>query len=328
MTPAPGLDRVSTILQLFVTGFDGYVLPPEVAGMLARGLAGVTLFSRNIRDRAQVRDLCGSIRAAARPCGLVPVIAVDQEGGRVQRLKSISDRLPAMREVADPWAAGEVTGRELADLGFNLDFAPVLDVDTNPDNPIIGDRSFSSEPNEAASRAIQFFHGLARHGIAGCGKHFPGHGDASADSHLELPVIDVERETFFRRELHPFASAVGAGFKMLMTAHCLYPAFDKQYPATLSPSFIRPLLRGALGFDGVVISDDLGMKAISDRFSNEDIIVQGVAAGLDLFLSCGTDGQSSRLIEAMCRLVRSGRLDQEAISGSVERVAAFRRCLS
>jgi len=312
------------ILGLFVIGFDGQVLPSDVAEKLARGLAGVTLFKRNISDRLQVVELCRAIRVAAKPSGLSPIIAVDQEGGRVQRLRDIGPRFPAMREVVDPGAVGMAIGRELADLGFNLDFAPVLDVDSNPRNPIIGDRSFSADPDVAGAMATGFFQGLAVAGIAGCGKHFPGHGDASADSHLELPVIDADLEILMNRELKPFARAVQSGFKMFMTAHCLFPAIDPVHPATLSPAFIKPLLRGRLGFDGVVITDDLGMKAVSDRYPPDKVVELGVGAGIDLFLHCGVQGEAALLMSAMESLVASGTISFKELEISIARVRRFR----
>ncbi len=316
------------IAGLFVTGFDGPDLPDAVAGMLARGLAGVTLFRRNIIDRAQVSALCRDIRQAARPFGLPPIIAVDQEGGRVQRLRTIGSEYPAMRDVPDPFAAGEAIGSELAALGFNLDFAPVLDVDSNPSNPIIGDRSFSGDPTIVAGRATAFFMGLAAAGIGGCGKHFPGHGDASADSHLELPVITADRDTLLSRELPPFQAAAAAGFRMFMTAHCLYPAVDPVLPATLSPAFIEPWLRARCGFDGVVITDDLGMKAIADRFSPRQVVELGMAAGVDLFLHCGISGESDALMSAMAVAIASGTVAGRRFGKALERVHRFRASLA
>jgi beta-N-acetylhexosaminidase len=316
------------IYGLFVTGFDGYDLPDDTASLLARGLAGVTLFKRNIKDSAQVATLCRDIRSAAAPTGLVPIIAVDQEGGRVQRLRDIITLVPPMRQVAAGGMdgvrqAGISTGHDLASLGFNLDFAPVLDVDSNPGNPIIGDRSFSSDPEVVSRCAVAFYEGLLSAGVAGCGKHFPGHGDASADSHLELPEINVNRKTIESRELLPFAAAVASGFGMIMTAHCLYPSVDPLLPATLSPQFIRPYLRDRLGFEGVVITDDLGMKAISDRFSPAQVITLGLEAGVDIFLHCGISGESQGLMQVFEDIVNSGVVGLDRIRESSGRIKSF-----
>ncbi len=322
----PDVDSLDDQLlaSLFVTGFDGYELPRQTAELLGCGLAGVTLFRRNIADRIQLTELCLSIREAARPSGLVPIIAVDQEGGRVQRLRHVGRLYDAARDQDDPADAGRRIGAELALMGFNVDFAPVLDVDSNPANPIIGDRAFSADPEVVASSAVAFHGGLVSAGVMGCGKHFPGHGDASADSHLELPVIRAGLDTLQARELIPFTAAVEAGFKMLMTAHCLYPLVDANFPATLSPCFIKPILRGSMGFDGVVISDDLGMKAISDRFSPGDIVRLGVDAGLDIFLHCGIDGEALQLIEALRDQLDSGVIPECDVVAAAARIRTLR----
>lgn len=313
---------------MFVAGFDGTSLPKETAELLAEGLAGVALFARNIENARQVTALCRQIRHAASRAGVPPIIAVDQEGGRVQRLRGIVDSYPSMREVPDPFAAGKSIGADLARLGFNLDFAPVLDVDSNPQNPIIGDRSFSSDSEQAGSRAVEFYRGLAVSGIVGCGKHFPGHGDASADSHLELPVIDIDRQMLENRELVPFQAAVSAGFMMFMTAHCLYPAIDPKLPATLSRHFIKPFLREKLGFDGVVITDDLGMKAIADSYGPRQVVSLGVRAGIDIFLHCGVTGQVSEYVDALSSCLDEGCVSGDDVSVSLERVRRLRGSLS
>ncbi len=312
-------------------GFQGPTLTSEVRDLLAHGLAGVALFARNIVDAEQVRDLCRAIREAA--VGWPPpIIAVDEEGGRVQRLRRLIGAFPTAREVGQdgPEAArrtGEAIGAALRDLGFNVDFAPVLDVDSNPTNPVIGDRAFSSDPARVARCGVAFMQGLQETGVLACGKHFPGHGDAHADSHLDLPVIHAPRETLDDRELRPFEAAAREGLGLIMTAHCLYPALDTARPATLSAEIVSGLLKGRLGFQGCVVTDDLGMKAISDRFSPEGIVVLGMQAGVDLFLHC--DPQDGlRLVEAAQDLMRRGELPPERIAASVERVARLRQCLS
>jgi len=317
-----------SFLPLLVLGFDGPTLPTEEAGLLARGLGGVALFARNLVDAEQVRDLCRQVRAAAR--GLPPpIISVDQEGGRVQRLRRLCPLRPTAAELGAAGGptcreAGLAIGRDLRDLGFNLDFAPVLDVDTNPANPIIGDRAFGRDPVSAAAGALAFLEGLESVGVAGCGKHFPGHGDASADSHLELPVIPAEAGVLDTREARTFEAAIRAGIRMIMTAHCLYPNLDPDVPATLSPGIIDGRLRRQLGFEGCVITDDLGMKAISDRFEPAQILERGLRAGVDLFLQCGAKGEGRVLAEALERGVRDGSLPRDRLEAAVDRVSRFR----
>ncbi len=316
---------------LFILGFDGPTLPDDVKGLLARGLAGVALFARNLVDADQVRGLCRAIREAARDHP-PPIIAVDEEGGRVQRLRRIVGAFPAAREVGKGGAeaarkAGAAIGGALRDLGFNLDFAPVLDVDSNPANPIIGDRAFSPDPDEVARCGVAFLEGLQATGVLACGKHFPGHGDAAADSHLDLPVITSDPDTLKRREVPPFEAAVRAGLPMVMTAHCLYPALDPDHPATLSRRIVGGLLREDLGFDGCVVTDDLGMKAISDRFAPEEVVARGIEAGVDLFLHCGTGGEGLALVETLEDLVRRGAVSRGRVEAAVRRVEGLRRRL-
>jgi beta-N-acetylhexosaminidase len=321
-----------SFLPLIVLGFDGPTLPGEVAALLARGLGGVALFARNLVDADQVRDLCRQVRQAA-PGLPPPIVSVDQEGGRVQRLRRLCPLQPTAADLgaAGPEAcraAGRAIGWDLLDLGFNLDFAPVLDVDTNPGNPIIGDRAFGKTPESAAAGALAFLAGLESTGVAGCGKHFPGHGDASADSHLELPVIPVPAAVLDVREAWTFAAAVQAGIRMIMTAHCLYPDLDPDAPATLSPAIVEGRLRRRLGFDGCVITDDLGMKAIADRFQPAQILDRGLRAGVDIFLQCGARGEGLVLADALERGVRDGTLPRDRLDAAVARVTRFRASLA
>jgi beta-N-acetylhexosaminidase len=223
-------------------------------------------------------------------------VAVDQEGGSVQRLRAPGTPWPPMLQldrIADDGAAaelaeavGEAIGAELAAVGFDVDFAPVLDVHTNPANPVIGDRAFATTPERATVRALAFARGLERAGLLPCGKHFPGHGDTSTDSHLELPRVDHDLARLRRVELLPFARAAAAGLPMIMTAHVVFAAVDPDLPATLSPAVIGGVLRGELGYDGVVVSDDLDMKAIAAHFGAADAAVRAVAAGCDALLLC------------------------------------------
>ena len=319
-------------LNLFIIGFDGLVLPEPVAALLARGLAGVALFARNLADRAQTAALCRAVRDAA--VGLPPpVVAIDQEGGRVQRLRRLSPLMPPMRQVGSdgPGAAreaGRTLARDLRLLGINCDFAPVLDVDSNPCNPIIGDRSFSSDPAVVAACGVALAEGLEGEGVLACGKHFPGHGDASADSHLELPVIDLDATTLARREFVPFAAAVRAGLRLVMTAHCLFPALDPEHPATLSRPILQGWLRGRAGFDGCIVTDDLGMKAISERYLPDEVLVRGLDAGIDLFLHCGAAGEGMDLAGRLQRLVAAGDVAPARIAESSARVGALRDWLA
>ncbi len=322
------IDEPMTLaVGLVLLGFDGTSLPIDVASLLARGLAGVALFRRNLTDPGQVRALCQDIREAAN--GPVPIIAVDQEGGRVQRLRGLVPDVPPMAEVgaAGPVVArdwGRRIGLDLADLGFNVDFAPVLDVHSNLANPIIGDRAFSGDPARVAECAVAFLEGLVSTGVLGCGKHFPGHGDASVDSHLDLPVLDAGSDLLKFRELLPFVAAIRAGLGMVMTAHCLYPAVDPDRIATLSPIFLQDWLRRDLGFQGCIITDDLGMQGIVGHNPPERIATLGLAAGVDLFLHCGAAGEGAALTDVLASVIAADPALAVAARRAFARVCALR----
>jgi len=272
--------------QVLCAGFEGTQAPSELLDALrADALAGVVLFKRNLPDARHALALCRTLAEDASP-----LIAVDQEGGRVARLRAPVLELPPMRALAslgDPELTercGALLGAQLRALGFTMDFAPVLDVDTNPDNPVIGDRSFGRTPDVVTTHALAFSRGLGGAGILACGKHFPGHGDTDLDSHLALPRLSHDRERLDRVELAPFRAATA--LPAWMSAHVIFEALDDARPATLSPVVIRELLRGELGYDGVVISDDLEMNAIADGWGVVAGAVAAIDAGCDLLLIC------------------------------------------
>jgi beta-N-acetylhexosaminidase len=247
---------------------------------------GFILFARNVVEPAQVAELNREL-VSLLPDRYPPLLSVDQEGGRVLRVKNT--RWPAMRTLGNiehlP-TTGQVAramASELRAMGFNLDFAPVADVDSNPRNPVIGDRSFGRNPEAVAKHVVAFLQGLHAHGIVACVKHFPGHGDTDVDSHLALPVVDKDVRDLQHLELVPFRAAVNAGVDMVMTSHVLFPALDDAYPATMSARVLQGLLRNDLGFAGTVISDDLEMKAVRGRWSIEEVLERASTATVDLF---------------------------------------------
>jgi len=284
----------------------------ELARFVRSGAAaGVVLFARNIAGTAEVAELIRELRALWPAGGPPPLVAVDQEGGLVQRLKPPRcpefTALPPMREAARMGPdglrrLGAGVGRQLAAVGFNLDFAPVLDVDTNPDNPIIGARAFGATPEEVVAHGLAFAEGLADAGVLSCAKHFPGHGDTDVDSHLALPTLRHDLARLEAVELAPFAAAVAHGLPLVMTAHIVYAALDAELPATLSPRVVPELLRAALGYDDAVVTDDLEMKAIADGFGVEAVARGVVAADVDLLLVCREVGLAEDLAGALAHV--------------------------
>jgi beta-N-acetylhexosaminidase len=303
--------------QILWIGFHGTDASDDLRRRVAAGACGaVVLFKRNLRietgpdgeviDLAALRALIDALHAAA-PVAAPLLVAVDQEGGVVQRVRAPATRWPAMMHhdrVPDPETlaeeVGAAMGAELRALGFDIDFAPVLDVHTNPANPIIGDRAFATDAEAAARRALAFARGLDHAGVLSCGKHFPGHGDTTTDSHLELPRIDHDWQRLERVELLPFARAATARLPMIMTAHVVFAALDPTTPATLSPAVIDGLLRQRLGYDGVIVSDDLDMKAIADHVGVGEAAVAAIRAGCDALLLC-KDEDHQRQAEAALR---------------------------
>ncbi len=271
--------------------------------------ASVVIFRENVRSPGQVRELILAIRESC-PSGQV-LIAVDQEGGRVARLREGVPVLPPMRtlgKTGDPVRireAGRELGRALRELGFDVDFAPVLDVDSNPGNPVIGDRAFSSDPLAVGRLAMAFAEGLEAEGIIPCGKHFPGHGDTDLDSHLALPTVQVSREVLENRELVPFREAISAGIPMLMTAHVVYPAWDDLHPATLSRAIVSDLLRERLGYGGLILSDDLLMEAVA-RNGVANASLSALGAGCDGLLVLRNKEAALKVYETVDRKVREG----------------------
>ncbi len=277
--------------QVLVAGYPGLHAPPDLIALASRGLlGGVILFKRNINDLAQVTAALDEVVRSCPP-ELPPLTAVDQEGGRVARFGEPILKLPPMRALGSldepslTEQAGFLLGEQLACLGFNICFAPVLDVDTNPENPIIGDRSFGREPDRVIRHGLAFARGLAQAGILSCGKHFPGHGDTDIDSHLALPRLPHDLSRLEEIELAPFKAAAGQ-IPTLMTAHVIFEAIDPALPATICREVVTGLLRERLGYEGLVFSDDLEMKALSDHWSYDESAWRAIDAGCDVLLVC------------------------------------------
>ncbi len=311
-------------------GFDGTTVSPEWAELQAEYKpGGMILFARNLQDPAQIVGLTNGLQARSPHFPLL--IAIDQEGGRVSRLPTGFTIFPpcgligACRSEELAYAAASITAAELRAVGINMNMAPVLDVHSNPDNPIIGDRAYGTEPQLVATLGLAAIRGLQGKGVVACGKHFPGHGDTSKDSHKELPAVEASMDQLLERELPPFHFAIANGLATLMTAHVLYPALDAQRPATLSPTILTGLLRDQWGFDGVIVTDDLEMHAISDHHGIGDAAVQAFLAGADLLLICKDRGRAITAMDAVRKAVESGIIPPDRLAASVRRVAALKQ---
>ncbi|MFI9236578.1 glycoside hydrolase family 3 protein [Streptomyces sp. NPDC053079] len=322
-----------TVLQ---PGFTGTTAPGWLLRRLGEGLHSVGLFGRNIASPEQLAALTAQLRAECEDV----LVAIDEEGGDVTRLEVRTGSsfpgnlaLGTVDDTALTRAVARELGRRLAACGVNLNWAPSADVNSDPDNPVIGVRSFGADPHLVARHTAAYVEGLQAAGVAACTKHFPGHGDTSVDSHHDLPRIDADLTTLYARELVPFRAAVAAGTKAVMSAHILLPALDAALPATLSAAALHGLLRGpvtegGLGFDGLIVTDGMEMRAIAGTYGIERGSVMAIAAGADAICVGGglADEETVlRLRDALVAAVRAGELAEERLADAAARVRALAR---
>jgi beta-N-acetylhexosaminidase len=314
---------------VLIPPFPSQQAPPWILAALAEGLAGVTLFGPNVESPEQLADLTSALRAA----GAEPVIAIDEEGGDVTRIAHRrgssypgNAALGAIDDVILTEAVYGALGADLAALGVNLNLAPAVDVNTAADNPVIGTRSFGADTALVARHAAAAVAGLQAAGVAACAKHFPGHGSTQLDSHHVLATVDASADLLARRDLPPFAAAIAAGVRAIMPGHLRVPELTGYLPASLSPAALTGLLRGELGFTGVIVSDGLEMRAVSDVYGIPEAAVLAVLAGTDL-LCLGRDQDQQMYTDvrdALIEAVRSGRMPGERLEDAAARVAELR----
>lgn len=324
-----GLTRDAlTVLQ---PGFTGTTAPDWLLRRLGEGLASVGLFGRNIASPEQLAALTAQLRAERDDV----LVAIDEEGGDVTRLEvRTGSSFPgnhALGAVDDVALTREVAfelGRRLAACGVNFNWAPSADVNSDPGNPVIGVRSFGADTELVARHTAAYVTGLQSAGVAACTKHFPGHGDTAVDSHLAMPRIDADEPLLQARELAPFRAAIAAGTRAVMSAHILVPALDPDRPATLSPRVLTDLLRTELGYDGLIVTDGIEMRAIAGTYGIERGSVLAVAAGADAICVGGglaDDETVRRLRDALVTAVRTGELAEERLADAAERVRGLAR---
>jgi beta-N-acetylhexosaminidase len=311
--------------RVIALGIPGPVLDAATRGALERLRPGVViLFRRNVEDPRQLRDLVAALHRLPSQ----PLVAIDHEGGDVTRLSAPFTAFPSAAELGRAGvdaarAVGEAIGRELASVDIDIDFAPVLDVGDANGMSTVGERAFGVDAGTVSAAGLAFAAGLLTGGVLPCGKHFPGHGATSLDSHVTRPVVTRSHDELWAADLVPFRAAVLAGLPMLMTAHVVYPAFDAERVATLAPAVAGKLLRRELGFTGVLWSDDLTMRAISAEQSPAEAAVQALAAGVDGVLICHDVDAAARAAERLRTAVRSGELSPTRLREAATRVAAL-----
>jgi len=312
--------------QLLIGSLPGTTITPEMRSLAKEfSLGGVILFARNIEAPEQVAEMSVDVQGLATDLPLW--VSVDQEGGRVARLKAPFTEWPPMAvlgrsgdvQLAERFATALAT--ELKAVGITLDYAPVLDIHTNPKNPVIGDRALAEDADGVAKLGAAIIRGLQNNGVAACGKHFPGHGDTSVDSHLELPLVEHPPDRIRRVECVPFREAIRTDVAFIMTAHVLVPSFDEERPATLSPRIVKALLRDELKFQGVILSDDLEMKAIAKTYTVPDAAVGAIAAGCDGLLICSGDvAVQAETLEALVYAVEKDKVPYKRLEDALTRL--------
>ncbi len=321
--------------ELFVVGFMG--TDPTVAGELIQRyhVGGIILFARNIMNADHARSVCAKLQQFRREVSDSPLfIAIDQEGGCVARITEGVTVFPgnmalgALGSEKSARQVGETMGFELSALGINVNFAPVLDICSNPQNPGVGARSFGSDPQMVSRLGSAIIHGMQEQGICATAKHFPGLGEARVDSHDTLPLIDATRDELERRELLPFRAAIDAKISFIMTAHCSYPSLDDTLmPATLSEPILRDLLRHQMGFGGIIITDCLEMAAMGEKWSPAEAAEKAVCAGATMLLVCHTRQKQIEAIENLARAIEQGKIQTETVDKATEAISSAKKIL-
>lgn len=325
--------------QLLVAGIDG--LTPGEDGRIAiqdYKVGGIILFGRNVESAGQLVELTNGLKELnGNYVNLF--LGVDEEGGRVSRMPPEVAELPSayeyVRNGGDPYLRGQVLAQACKTFGFNLDFAPSLDVWSNPNNTVIGDRAFGNTFDDVTANGPDCAYGLMDAGVVPVVKHFPGHGDTTVDSHVGLPVVSKSLEELFKEELVPFQLAMKGlslfrerellGVPAVMVAHILMTEIDSEYPASLSPKVVTELLREQMGFDGMVVTDDLTMGAVSDTYSVGETAVLAVEAGCDLLLVCHKTENLTMAYDALLEAVNSGRITEQRLDESVRRILTVKQ---
>lgn len=313
--------------QLLIVGFEGQSMNEEIKSFIEDyKVGGVIFFNRNISDADQTLKLVNDIKEKNKDNSIPLFMSIDEEGGRVSRFPSEFEKLPAVKTIGDidkeeiSLEYGQIIAKRLNSLGFNLDFAPVLDINSNPDNPVIGDRAFGDKEEIVSRNGIYVSKAMKEKGIISVVKHFPGHGDTKMDSHINLPIIYKTREELEQLELLPFKKAILEEIDSIMVAHILFDQIDKDYPATMSKAIITDILRKDLTFDGVVVSDDMTMGAIIENYSIEEASVKFLEAGGDIILIGHGNDKPKLVLESIEKAIKDNVLNEEEIDKKVYRI--------
>jgi beta-N-acetylhexosaminidase len=327
------MSQTEKIGQMVLVGMDGTAVQPQVRSLIEeRRVGGIILYGNNIESPKQLSELVNGLKQTNREAGakLPLLLSADQEGGRVSRLPKEITAFPASRLVGDTndtkyaYGVGSALGEAMKAFGLNTDFAPVLDVNTNPNNPVIGDRAFGTTAKRVTDTGVQEMLGIKAQGVVPVVKHFPGHGDTSVDSHYGLPVVEHDLQRLRSVEFVPFASAIKEGAPVVMVAHILMTKLDPNTPASMSRIVIQNFLRTELGFNGVVMTDDMTMEAVGKTMAIGPAAVKAILAGADIVLVGHDPSQQKAVLDAITEAVRNGDISQQEIDASVYRIAKLK----
>ncbi|MFS0864981.1 beta-N-acetylhexosaminidase [Fredinandcohnia sp. 179-A 10B2 NHS] len=314
--------------QMMIVGVEGYALNSSTKKMIVdKKVGGFVILGNNVRTSKQLFDLVNSLKSTNKQENRIPLfLSIDEEGGRITRFPEELRKLPSNKEIGEldnqevAYQIGRLQAEKLKLFGLNMNFAPVLDVNSNPKNPIIGDRSYGNNPEVVSRLGVQTMKGIQENGIIPVLKHFPGHGDTIVDSHQGLPSVSHDINRLENLELVPFQEAIDEQAEVVMTAHILLPKLDATHPATMSKKIITDLLREELHFDGIVITDDMTMKAISANYGISEAAVATVQAGSDMIMVAHNHQKGIEAYEALLNAVKKGELSEERIDKSVYRI--------
>ena len=318
--------------QLFIFGLNGAEIDEHTINMINKNhIGGFILFKYNIEDEKQTANLLNSLKETNNVNPIPLFLSIDEEGGRVRRLPNSFLKLPEAKKIGDTndgkisLEYGKILGIRIKSLGFNMDFAPVLDINSNPKNPVIGNRAFGSTTDIVVSNGLQVMKGIRSEDIISIIKHFPGHGNTSMDSHIDIPTVNEGLKELEGLELIPFTKGIDEGVDGIMVGHILYPELDKDMPATLSKNIINDILRGKLSYKGVVISDDMTMGAIVKNYSIEDASAKFLKAGGDIVLVCHGYENQLNVIDRIKQEVQIGNISEVELDEKVYRIIKLKQ---
>lgn len=318
--------------QLVMAGIDGYENNDHSKSLMEKyQVGGFILLGQNIRDAGQMLDLINSLKRTNTVNKIPLFLAIDEEGGRISRMPEEFRRMPSCQKIGKldnsqlSYQVGSIIGEELKSFGLNMNFAPVLDINSNPKNPVIGDRAFGATADIVTKLGIQTMKGLQAQNMISVVKHFPGHGDTSVDSHVGLPTVDNDLTRLNAFELLPFAAAIQNNVDAIMVAHILLPLIDPDNPASFSPTIISNILRIKMNFDGVVITDDMTMGAIIKNYDIREAAVKSINAGSDIILVCHDYDKEEAVIKAIQNAAETGAISMDRIDQNVYRVLKLKQ---